>query len=506
MHELIRRARRRFLNQELMSQGATTFSAGLAAFIVLMLLGTEVLNWYWAALIPLAAIGTGIYRAYRRRPSPYRAAQIVDRRLALADTLSTAVYFSAQVDVRPDAQPDAQNVVRNQRESAERAAAGVDLRQAIPYSMPRFAYIVAALALVASSLFALRYGLNKRLDLRAPLARMIQEQFSPRDRKETADNMRRIPQPYDNPDDTADTAADQDQKGAGQRDADTPDAGQQGEQQNAEKSGAAKDDGKKQSGDPQNQDGDAQNQQSDDQGQQDSGQPNSSSQGQDKSNQDKQADGKQQSNSSGESGSLMSKLKDFAENLLSKVKPQPQNGATPPQQSANQNSKQGSGKQDGKQQQSKEGQQNGSQQADEQQGQSGDSQKDGQDSQGKGSGQDKSQQATKQPGSGVGSEDGSKEIRQAEQLAAMGKISELIGKRSAAVTGEATVEVQTTSQQLHTAYVKSGAEHSQTGAEIDRDEIPVALQPYVQQYFDQLRKQPAAPAAAPVVAPVVKKQ
>ena len=54
MHELIRRARRRFLNQELMSQGANTFSTGLAAFIVLLLLGTEVLNWYWAALIPLA--------------------------------------------------------------------------------------------------------------------------------------------------------------------------------------------------------------------------------------------------------------------------------------------------------------------------------------------------------------------------------------------------------------------------------------------------------------------
>jgi hypothetical protein len=497
VHELIGRARRRFLNQELMSQGAITFSAGLAAFIVLLLLGTEVLNWYWAALIPLAAIGTGIYRAYRRRPSSYRAAQIVDHRLALADTLSTAVYFSGP----RDAQPDAQEVVRSQRESAERAAAGVDLRQAIPYRVPRSAYIVAALALVVSSLFALRYGLSKRLDLRAPLARMIQEQFSPRDRSESADNTRRIPQPYDNPNDSADTAADQDQKGPGQRDANSDDAGQQGDQQNDEKTGASKDDGKKQSGDPQNQDGDAQNQQADDHDQQDSGQANSSSQGQDKSNQDKQADGKQQSNNASESGSLMSKLKDFAENLLSKVKPQPQNGSTPPQQSANQNSKQGSGKQDGKQQQSKDGQQNGSQQADEQQGQNGDAQKDGQDSQGKGSGQDKSQQATKQPGSGVGSEDGSKEIRQAEQLAAMGKISELIGKRSAAVTGEATVEVQTTSQQLHTAYVKSGAEHSQTGAEIDRDEIPVALQPYVQQYFDQLRKQPAAP-----VAPVVKKQ
>ena len=60
------------------------------------------------------------------------------------------------------------------------------------------------------------------------------------------------------------------------------------------------------------------------------------------------------------------------------------------------------------------------------------------------------------------------------------------------MTGEATVEVQSTSQQLHTAYVQRGTEHSQGGAEIDRDEIPVALQPYVQQYFDQLRKQPAA--------------
>src|ERR1700722_17703053 len=81
VHELIRRARRRFLNQELLSQGANTFSAGLAAFIVLLLLGTEVLNWYFAALIPLAAIAVGIYRAYRRRPSAYRTAQIVDHRL-----------------------------------------------------------------------------------------------------------------------------------------------------------------------------------------------------------------------------------------------------------------------------------------------------------------------------------------------------------------------------------------------------------------------------------------
>jgi hypothetical protein len=63
------------------------------------------------------------------------------------------------------------------------------------------------------------------------------------------------------------------------------------------------------------------------------------------------------------------------------------------------------------------------------------------------------------------------------------------------VTGESTVEVQNTSQQLHTAYVQKGAQHTQTGAQIDRDEIPVALQPYVEQYFDQVRKQPAVTAA-----------
>jgi hypothetical protein len=53
--------------------------------------------------------------------------------------------------------------------------------------------------------------------------------------------------------------------------------------------------------------------------------------------------------------------------------------------------------------------------------------------------------------------------------------------------------------------VKSGAAHAQAGAEISRDEIPVALQPYVQQYFDQLRKQ-QAPSITVAPAVVPKKQ
>src|ERR1035438_5709226 len=64
-------------------------------------------------------------------------------------------------------------------------------------------------------------------------------------------------------------------------------------------------------------------------------------------------------------------------------------------------------------------------------------------------------------------------------------------EKLATISGEATVEVQTTNQQLRTPYAQKGAEHTQGGAEISRDEVPVALQPYVQQYFEQVRKQPA---------------
>jgi hypothetical protein len=491
MLELVRRARRRLLNSELMSQGANAFSAALAAFILLLILGTEILAWYWLALIPLAAAGVGVYLALRSVPSPYRTAQLVDHRADLADTISTALYFSKE-----DAAISS-DVKRWQQQRAEEAAQRVDLPRIFPYLMPRSAYIVAALALVATSLFGLRYGLSKRLDLTPALAHMIHDQFTPADKKEVAENRRRTPPGKDDADTSDSASQDQSQQGQDQQNAEDP--ASQGDAQSGEKNGDSKEQpGKPKSGE-QNQDGQGQNQQADDQNQQqDSSQQSSGSQGDSKGDAKQQADGKQQSQS-GESGSLLSKMKDFAENLLSKMKPQQQQDkSNSPQQSSSQNSKQGQGQQQkGQQQKSQDGQQGSSDQADAQQGQNGD-EKDGQQSQGKGSGE-KSPQQNKQPGSGVGSEDGDKAIKRAEQLAAMGKITELVGKRSATVTGESTVEVQNTSQQLHTAYVQRGAQHQQTGAQIDRDEIPVALQPYVEQYFDQVRKNPAAMTpAAPV--------
>jgi hypothetical protein len=198
---------------------------------------------------------------------------------------------------------------------------------------------------------------------------------------------------------------------------------------------------------------------------------------------------KRDASNAGESSSLMNKLKDAFQNLLSKAKPQQsQQGSA----QHGKDQKSASGKpQQGSQPNGKDGQpRNGSQQGDAQEGEDGQEAKNSESAQqGKGQGKSDSEQASKQSGSGIGSQDGDKAIRNAEQLAAMGKISEILGKRSANISGEATVEVQTTNQQLRTPYAQKGVEHTQGGAEISRDEVPVALQPYVQQYFEQVRKQ-----------------
>jgi hypothetical protein len=99
--------------------------------------------------------------------------------------------------------------------------------------------------------------------------------------------------------------------------------------------------------------------------------------------------------------------------------------------------------------------------------------------------------------SGIGKQDGDKTAREAEQLRAMGKISEIIGKRAANVTGEVMVEVASGKQQLKTQYSDRKATHGEAGGEINRDEVPLAYQQYVQQYFEEIRKLPAKSKSEP---------
>ena len=484
MLALIRRARRRFFYNALFAQGANTASAALLAFILLLLLGAEVLDWQWLLLIPAAAAGAGFWLARRHLPSPYRVAQIVDLRLALADTLSTAFFFSE----RPATEPNDNGEVRRlQAEAAERMAATADARQAVPFTVPRTAYAMAALLLVASSLFALRYAVSRRLDLKPPLAALLEQTFG--DKTQVARNLPRFdPENVQPQDRDSDSAEDREAATAGDQASD-----QNRTEDTAEQKQAAAD-AKKQASKGQEQNGQQDGQQRADDSREGSeragNQGDSNKQG---NKNGKEGNSKQDgANNAGENSSLVSKLKDALQNLLSRMNQRDsQSGGQP--QSSEQRNQQGNGQQKGgKQQSAKNGQQKGGQPQSDSQSDSSQQAENSQQAGDKGSGNSDAKQSSKQPGSGVGSQNGDKDVKQAEQLAAMGKISEIIGKRQQNISGETTVEAQaSTTQVLHTPYAQRGAQHTESNADVNRDEIPAALQAYVEQYFEQVRK-PAA--------------
>ncbi|HEY7389869.1 MAG TPA: hypothetical protein VH640_15235 [Bryobacteraceae bacterium] len=476
MLALVRRARRRILHNLLFYEGSNAASAALVAFILLLILGTQVLAWYWAVLLPGAAALYALWRVRKRLPNLYATAQVVDRRMQLADTLSTAVHFAG-----PDAHGPAE-LRRFQLAEAERLAGSVEPRRAIPYALPRTAYFTGVLLLVASSMFALRYGLTDHLDLKQPLARLVRDSLGlPQpDQQASLDRNRGRKDPVDDP-----SAGEQGPP------ADPPDAGEQpNDSAESEPEQAPKSTAKAEAKNKGNQaDSD-----SDQDGQADQSEQPADGQQQNAANKngDKEAKNSQNGNSNSQSQnnqSLLGKMKEAMQNLLSSMQ---QNSRDQQQSSSNQNGKSGKGQQNQAKQQAK-GEKSKSQKGDSQDQQSADEGQEAQNSPGQSTDQQDSPLANKQPGSGAGNRDGAKDVHQAEQLAAMGKISEIIGKRAANVTGEATVDVQNTSQQLRTGYQDKRADHAQTGAEIHRDEIPVALESYVEQYFEQVRKQAAAP-------------
>jgi hypothetical protein len=182
----------------------------------------------------------------------------------------------------------------------------------------------------------------------------------------------------------------------------------------------------------------------------------------------------------GQQESVLSKLKQAVSSLLSKSKLKDAN----PSDSDKQQQAQGDAKMSGEQGNAgKDQPEQGESMSDALQGDANSQSKAGQ------KGKLDSNEDQKGQGSGIGNQNGLKEQREAEQLKAMGKISEIIGKRAATVSGEMMVEVQSgKNQQLRTAYTNTTAAHGEADGDVTRDEIPLSLQPYVQQYFEQVRK------------------
>jgi len=498
--DLIRRGRTRQLSHWLIHGASFAAVVALGGAILLLLLGTQILNWYWLVLLFAVSLAAAIYRSRHLLLSSYEVAQSIDHRLNLQDALSTAWYF----EERPDKVVSSPAFVENQREAAEELARSADIRRGMPFLVPKTLYVNAALVAVAFGMFGLRYGITRSLDLRSSLVHIDFDGFLGNGREVADTKVIRGPRqldadgkrdpgeavdPWESKPENLDSAPDAALNTVEDPDVNNPKNGD-------DKSAKAEAKGNEPlppGDDPLDSGGKGQNSPP----AADPSSPNSSPGANAQSG--KQQSGAQdgsQKQGPGENSSLADKVRDALANLMAKLKPQSGQG------SKQNNSSQSAGQQSARQQsQTQDGQpkptpgqepndasSDAQSQGEQQQGAS------EQASQAKSEARSNNQPNSPEGKSGIGKQDGDKTAREAAELAAMGKISEIIGKRSANVTGEVMVEVSSGKQQLKTQYSQRDAAHSDQGGEINRDEIPLAYQQYVQQYFAEIRKLPASKA------------
>jgi hypothetical protein len=468
----------------------------MGGFIVLLVFGTQVLDWRWITALVVLGVAAGFRTLPREIPSRYAIAQRIDHRLALADALSTAYFFAA-----PDRRVP-EDIRRAQAEQAERLASQVDVVEAVPFTVPKSIYAMAILSLVASSLFALRYGMTRTLDLRPPLAALVFDAFHFSSEPQVAEKKKREVRHADDRLKPFGLPVEQDagrvpggqgslpglSSEAPDAAADSKEAGKDGSRDRASATAEAMN---RRAPASERGEGSGEGQTAAAGSERDnSGQSASEGETSGRSSANQQADASRH-----ESNGLLDKFRDALNNLMSRLKQQPRASESQSASSDAQKSESNRARRDrGQNGTQRSGQQaNGSPNGEPDGDQQGEGDQKAQSGPGKEGGRD-AEQASRQGQTGIGKSDGSKEIRAAEQLAAMGKISELIGKRSENQTGEMMVEVASGKQDLRTPYSQQASRHADSGGEIHRDEIPLAYQRYVQHYFEQVRKAPP-PAA-----------
>ncbi len=466
---------------------AIAFAAVFGGIVLLLLLGTQILNWPWIVLLGALGTAAGFFRLRRHLVSRYSVAQMVDRRLQLSDALSTAWFLLEQPGQHVE------QLASSQIARAEAVARAVRPASVFPFVWRRAWTLAAALGAVAFGLFALRYLVTDSLDLRQALIPMripaladVLERLGVPDKqlaRRSNPNPHAIPYvpgavTKDAGQPTGDKAPASDRKSPfaskDEAAARPPEAGAQTGGQNG-KSGT--DNGKMHP--------DGASEMASAKSPQNQAAQSGESKNAEKNGSDRKPD-----------AGLMDRMKEALSGLMAKMHPQ---GATA----------KGSGTQRS-QEEAKQGQANGKntqQNLNTQQNASNAPKTQSQSRDQNGQGQQTAQAAEKSPGSqshasdestdrkssdahsGIGRQDGEKSLKEADQLKAMGKLDEIIGKRSAALTGDMTIETRSNHQQLQTQYSGQLGQHSDSGIEIDRNEVPIALQPYVREYMEQVRKQ-----------------
>jgi hypothetical protein len=474
---LLRQARRRHLANAVVAGGVWVAAFTMGGVVLLLVAGTSMLSWHWLAAVFVAGLAWRLNRARKERVSDYGLAQRIDRRMSLQDTLSTALFF------RNGAGRVSPEIRDAQRLEAEAESRGLDPRLAVPFCRPAALRVAAALCLAALGLLALRYGVRGSLDLRPPIARIVFEGFYGAQPEAIALDKRTAAAKDPNrldagglamldpalgsaPGAEMATPAPSSSGAPGSESKASPNArqsaGQTGEEPPADRnhppaSGDSPDDRASEAESAQN--------------------PPA------------------KPSSSNEDSDLLNKLRDAMADLLAKLKIQPPLTESREVASKSRGSQSGrSAQSTSRQAEGPGGRQSSEAQGSPQPGEQGESGDTAQAAQGQsgeqGSGRPDPRARER---SGMGKEEGSKDVKEAEQLAAMGKISEILGKRAQNLTGDVMVEVTASqNQQLRTPYSQRKALHSDSGGEIHRDEIPLIFQHYVQQYYEEIRKSPPA--------------
>ncbi|MBI3666226.1 MAG: hypothetical protein HY236_08390 [Acidobacteria bacterium] len=489
----VARARGRFVANLALREAALGGTVALCGPTLLLLLGR---GWFaWPLLTLFAAAGVAVvgWRLWKRRPDLYQVAQVVDLKLATADQISTAIYFLDSQEPTP----------REQRRAASRLATRSNLEAAFPLTMPRSACALAAVFLLASTLFALRYFLEKPLRMEQPLSRLLWPTVdgnpSERERgqdkeqaaRETASHrtkslplqgqemmQRGARQPGESDPGRSQTADAAENRAAARKESQS--RGQDDPEGEQAQAGEAL--GPRGENDP------IQSYEEFLEREAQSGMQKAEA----KPGQDAEAGGKAEGGKKSQdaSSSLLAKLREAMSQMLSKMQQKAPSSARGQQTAmgAAADKEQQEGEATGRsgQGQPQPGAQNAS--GDGEGNESASEDGTGQDSSMAKAGHGAESGNKKASGSGAGNQEGDKELREAQQQEALGKLTELFGKRAANITGEVTVEAQAGKQVLRTPESQKQARHGEAGGEVSRDEIPLALQPYIKEYFNKIRQ------------------
>lgn len=459
-------------------QAAVAVAVLLAGVILLLLLGTEALNWYWQALIGAIALGAAMWRRARPRMQRYRLAQILDRRLNLSDSLSTA-WFLLTESKRDDA------FARLQLAHAEAVARTVRPARAFPFSGRRKWAVSAALAAAACGLFSVRYLVTGSLRLEQALAPLhLAPTFEAVEETASGAKLKRTGVLAAGERGELARAAQSQQQEDKSR-ASTPEEAKPGDPAGAAAAAARAQSGSTrqdaiETGEDKAPNGQASNSEAAQQN------------GADATQQQSAGARQERTSSQQASSSVLDKMRDALSSLMAKMRASTSADQRAAREGERSEASQRAGDQTaaGQDQQGSRTNATGTQ-ASEQQSAQGQAQ--GQTTEQTQSAQGRNADGGDRKGagsqSGAGHQDGDKAIKEAEQQQAMGKLAEIIGKRSASLTGDMTVETRGGKQQLKTEYSQRMGQHSDLGGVINRDEIPIEYQQYIRDYMEAVRKQ-----------------